>query len=217
MGHCSLTPRQRTKGWLRPSCTCSSSFQGGGQQHRPSQPLPPQELWEKPVYCSVCSRTAQLGETQALFVCNSSCTTAPLLPQEPSPPQLRPWMQWRGHREGETTGIRTTTLLAISPRFVPAAHPNEARDYGHLTRAGLTGPMSQNGGGVPPPLVSILTWLYTHFLVIQAAVSKLDTISITTAASKGPFKATTFAGFHCKIGQCQMSVAEPKSVNVQMK
>lgn len=86
--------------------------------------------------------------------------------------------------------------------------PDHSRTHGsHVTE----------WGGVPPPLVSILTWLYTHFLVIQAAVSKLDTISITTAASKGPFKATTFAGFHCKIGQCQMSVAEPKSVNVQMK
>lgn len=156
VGHCSLTPRQRTKGWPRPSCSCSFFFQGGGQRHRPSQPLPPQELWEKPACCSVSSCRAQLGETQALSVCNSSCTRALLFPQEspapPSPPQLCLGMHWRERKEGETTGIRTTTLLAISPRFVLAAHLNEARDYGHPTTAGPAGAELSHGtewGGCP--------------------------------------------------------------------
>lgn len=154
-------------------CRCSSSFWGGGQQHGPLQPFSPQELQESQPTGCVSSYIVQLGETQALFVYNNSCTRALMLllesPVRPSPPlQLHPWLQWKDHKEGGDHWHENHPAVQQPPSEL-TAHLEEVRGYGHLATGVLIRravPLHTTGESLPPQLFSILTWLYTGFLVI---------------------------------------------------
>jgi len=107
MGYCSLAPRQRTTGWLRPG------IQGGGQQHCPSPPLSQQERWKAslPATSALC---IQLGEREALFVYNSSCSRAPCFHRRPQHCRHHHRKPTRGHSGGRMTS--RTPLASEPPR-----------------------------------------------------------------------------------------------------
>lgn len=118
-----LSHHQRTNSWLRsPVVVVPPPSKGEGSSTVCcSISLLIGELWESQPTGYVSSQVVQLGEIQALFVWNRSCTRALMFPQEPpvppSPLQLHPGMQHREHKKGEMSGIKTT-LLFSSPTLL---------------------------------------------------------------------------------------------------